>query len=252
MPDKDPPPNTDSSFRTRLDHLLELIVGSSLGAAIIYSLFWGAFQSLAVGHYILNEERFVAASSNFVPNPIPGPNPPPAKAKASASSDDSDNSAGDVGDVIEIWYASAKHRSLLHPCQVDFEFTGKNLTNYKFGSDRRANPGQAKYLPILGLEKSPKLPGPFIYLHFESALGSTHSYQLPFDFKKDQAGNMMDLPPDKETFVAATSASLNPWECISTVFISGGFKITDFSDFNFIKAGPQVTTNTELATPPKN
>ena len=246
MSDKAPPPNTNSSYRTRLDHLLELIVGSSLGAAIIYSLFWGAFQSLAVGHYIMNDERFVAASSNFVPNP----NPP--KAKPSANSDDSDNSAGDVGDVIEIWYASAKHRSLLHPCQVDFEFTGKNLTNYKFGSDRRANPGQAKFLPILGLEKNPKLPGPFIYLHFESALGSTHSYQLPFEFKKDQDGNIMGLPPDKETFVATTAASLNPWECISTVFISGGFKITDFSDFNFIKAAPQVTTNTELAIPPKN
>ena len=220
-------------FRARLDRIIELIVGSSFGAAILYSVFWGAFQSLAIGHFILNEGRFVAASSAIEATPTPPKTPAPT-----SSSDESDTTdATDTGDVIEIWYASAKHGGLLLPCHLDFEFTGMNLTNYKFGSDRRTNPRQAKYLPVLGLEKNPKLPGPYIYLHFESALGSSsRNYQLVFDYKKDQAGNIVGLPTDKETFVATSTADLTPWECLSIVFIGGGFKLTDFSDFNFIKA----------------
>ena len=236
--DQNSPRNAEAGFRARLDRILELLIGSSFGAAIIYSLFWGAFQSLAVGHFIINEGRFVAASSAVGANAIPPKPSPPA------SNDDSETStSSETGDVIEIWFASAKHRSLLHPCLLDFEFTGMNLTNYKFGSDRRSNPRQAKYLPVLGLEMNPKLPGPFIYLHFESALGSSHSYQLAFDFKKDQSGNIVGLPTDKETFVAVSSTGLNPWECISTVFIGGGFKVTDFSDFNFIKLVQKSAAN---------
>lgn len=238
MFDQNSPRNAEAGFRARLDRILELLIGSSFGAAIIYSLFWGAFQSLAVGHFTMNEGRFVAASSAVEANPSP------PKAPAPANADDSEaSSSGETGDVMEIWYASAKHRGLMHPCQLDFEFTGMNLTNYKFGSDRRNNPRQARYVPVLGLEKNSKLPGPYIYLHFDSALGSSRSYQLGFDFKKDQAGNIVGLPADKETFVATSATDLTPWECIAIVFLGGGFKITDFSDFNFIKAQKQSAAN---------
>ena len=47
MLDQNSAKNTNDSFRAKLDRILELLVGSSFGAAIIYSLFWGAFQSLA-------------------------------------------------------------------------------------------------------------------------------------------------------------------------------------------------------------
>ena len=238
MLDQNSAKNTNDSFRAKLDRILELLVGSSFGAAIIYSLFWGAFQSVAVGHFIMNEGRFVAASSAVEAITAPIKVPPPA------SGDDSEaSSSGETGDVMEIWYASAKHHGLLHPCHLDFEFTGMNLTNYKFGSERRSNPRQAKYLPVLGLEKNPKLPGPFIYLHFESAFGTSRGYQLNFDFQKDQVGNIVGLPVDKETFVATSSTELTPWECISIVFIGGGFKITDFSDFNFIKQQKQSASS---------
>ncbi len=228
-------PKTQTSFRDSLGRTLELLVGSSFGAAIIYSLFWGAFQSLAVGHFTLNEGRFVAASSAvnaFAATP---------KVPAASAGEESDASnPSETGDVIEIWYAAAQHRGILHPCIIDFEFTGMNLTNYKFGTDRRTNPRQARYLPVEGLEKNSKLPGPYIYLHFESALGNSHSYQLNFDYKRDESGKMTGLSKDTETFVATASTGLTPWECISVVFIGGGFKITDFSDFNFMKAKQSV------------
>ena len=228
--DQNSPRNAEAGFRARLDRILELLIGSSFGAAIIYSLFWGAFQSLAVGHFIINEGRFVAVAATSITKSA-APKTPVVK-----SDDESDSSSsGETGDAIEIWYASALHRSVWHPCTLDFEFTGMNITNYTFGSERRHNPHQARYLPVLGIAKNPKLPGPFIYLHFESALGSSPTYQLNFDFKKDAAGNTVGLPKDKQTFVATTELVQNPWQCVATVFIGGGIKIVDFSDFAFAK-----------------
>ena len=231
MLDQDPNRITSGGFRARLDRILELVVGSSFGAAIIYTLFWGAFQSLAVGHFVINETRFVAVSAASI---IPFATPKTPKIN---SDDESDTgSSSEVGDAIEIWYASAVHRSMWHPCMLDFEFTGMNVTNYTFGSDRRLNPHQARYLPVLGIVKNPKLPGPYVYLHFDSAWGSLPNYQLNFDFKKDQDGNIVGLSDDKQTFVATSELLLNPWQCVTTVFIGGGFKIVDFSDFAFLKA----------------
>ncbi len=242
MPEKEPPPRVAIDFHERIGAILELLVGSSFGAAIIYSLFWGAFQSLAVGHFVMNEGRFVAASSAINASATPV-SPVSEKVPSPGSGEDNDNStSAESGDVIEIWYGSAIHRSLWQACQLDFEFTGMNLTNFKFGTDRRSNPRQARYLPVLGLEKNPRIPGPYIYLHFESALGSSHNYQLDFDFKKDPSGKIIGLPADKETFVATASTALTPWECISTIFIGGGFKITDFSDFNFVRPQKQSSS----------
>ncbi len=236
MSDQENPENRGRGFRGRIDRIIELIVGSSFGAAIIYSFFWGAFQSLAVGHFVLNEGRFVAVSNGSI---ISAEKVKKTDAKTDEESDSS--SSEDTGDALEIWYASAQHRSLLQPCTLDFEFTGMNITNYTLGTERRHNPHHAEYLPISGIAKNPKLPGPFIYLHFESAFGSSSpNYQLNFDFKKDQAGNTVGLPADKETFVATTEVALNPWQCIATVFIGGGFKIVDFSDFSFIKLPEQI------------
>ena len=245
MFDQDPTRNTNGGFRGRIERVFELLIGSSFGAAVIYSLFWGAYQSLAVGHFISNDGRFVAvaATSN-----TKSANPKPPAVKSDDESDTS--SSGDTGDAIEIWYASAQHRSVLHPCTLDFEFTGMNITNYTFGSERRHNPHQARYLPVLGIAKNPKLPGPFIYLHFESALGSSPNYQLNFDFKKDQAGNTVGLADDKQTFVATTELVQNAWQCVETVFIGGGFKIVDFSDFAFIKAPePNAQANNDQPLP---
>ncbi len=101
----------------------EIIVGSSFGAAILYSLFWGAFQSLAVGHFILNESRFVAAASPSEGSVVTINTSPPNTKKT--ASEDADPPA--IGDAMEIWYGSAVHQSWLHPCVLNFEFTGKNL-----------------------------------------------------------------------------------------------------------------------------
>ena len=216
----------------------EIIVGSSFGAAILYSIFWGAFQSMAVGHIILNESRFVAAASpedgsvGVINTAAPNTN--------KSASEDADPTA--IGDAMEIWYGSAVHDSWRHPCQLNFEFTGKNLTNYQLGSDRRVNPRQARYLPTYGFTKKPNMPGPYIYLHFESTFGTSHSYQLSYHFKRDAAGKVVGELPELETFAATAVAQPSVWECISLVFVGGGFKITDFSDFSFAK-----TANTAAA-----
>ncbi len=216
----------------------EIIVGSSFGAAILYSIFWGAFQSLAVGHFILNESRFVAAASASEGSVgTITPNLPNTKKTAS---EDADLPA--VGDAMEIWYGSAVHQSWLHPCVVNFEFTGKNLTNYQLGSDRRLNPREAKYLPNYGFAKNPKLPGPYIYVHFESAFGTSRSYQLNYQFKRDATGKVMGELPELETFAATAVAQPSVWECITLVFVGGGFKIVDFSDFSFAKTADTAAT----------
>ncbi len=219
----------------RFSRLFELLIGSSLGALVAYSVIWAAFQSLLIGHYTSNEGRFYAAASK------PNGNPskimkPQAAANATAGLDDSESdNVVETGDAMEIWYASATHRSLLHPCHMDFDFTGINLTDYQFGSDRRTNPHHARYLPVLGFEKNPSLPGPFVYVHFESSFGVTRTYQMPFDFKKDADGKTIGLPADRETFEATSSLVLNPWECTTIVFVGGTFKIVDLSDFTFMK-----------------
>ena len=231
MLDQNTPENA-GGFRAKLDRILELIVGSSFGAAILYSIFWGAFQSLAIGHFSLNDGRFVAVSCTSVVSPVI-----PKSLGIKSDEEGDSTAAADTGDAIEIWFASAKHRSLLQMCRLDFEFTGMNITNYTFGSDRRTNPHHAKYLSVLGIEKNPKLPGPYIYLHFESTFGtSSHTYQLNFEYKKNETGSTVGLPADQETFVATSSLGLTPWECIATVFVGGGFKIVDFSDFAFLKS----------------
>ena len=200
-----------------------------------YSVIWAAFQSLLIGHYTSNEGRFYAAASTPDSNP-PKIMKPQVAANAAASADDSESdSVVETGDAMEIWYASAKHLSVLHPCHIDFDFTGINLTNYQFGSDRRTNPHHARYLPVLGFEKNPSLPGPFVYVHFESSFGVTRTYQMPFDFKKDADGKTIGLPADRETFEATSSLVLNPWECTTIVFVGGTFKIVDLSDFTFMK-----------------
>lgn len=219
----------------RFSRLFELLIGSSLGALVAYSVIWAAFQSLLIGHYTNNDGRFYAAA-RIPDGNVPKVMKPQAASDATASADDSgSDSVVETGDAMEIWYASAKHRSLLHPCHMDFDFTGINLTNYQFGSDRRTNPHHARYLPVLGLKKNPSLPGPFVYVHFESSFGVTRTYQMLFDFKKDADGKYIGLPTDRETFEATSSLDLNPWECTTLVFVGGTFKIVDLSDFTFIK-----------------
>ena len=242
--EKLPPKQETVKISARFSRLFELIIGSSLGALVAYSIIWAAFQSLLIGHYTSNDGRFYAAANGQKIIT-------PKVKKPSANADDTDDD-GTTGDVIEIWYASAKHQSILHPCHMDFDFTGMNLTNYQFGSDRRTNPHQAKYLPVLGLARDPTLPGPYIYVHFESSFGVTRTYQMPFDFKKDVDGKYSGLPVDRQTFEATSTLVLNPWECVTIVFVGGTFKIVDLSDFTFLKAAPQVTMYPELATPPKN
>ena len=228
--DQDPHSSTNGGFRARLDRILELLVGSSFGAAILYSVFWGALQSLMIGHFIVNETRFVAVSRLAQSGPVRVKPPTAVKAE-----DEETGSASETGDALEIWFASAKHRGFSHPCQLDFEFSGMNITDYRFGTDRRTNPHQAKYLPVMGFEANNKLPGPFLYMHFDSTFGTSHTYQLPFDYKKDELGKYVGLPADQETFTATSQLSLTPWECLTVVFIGSGIKITDFSDFAFLK-----------------
>lgn len=228
----------DEKISARFSRLFELLIGSTLGALVAYSIIWAAFQSLLIGHYTSNEGRFYAAAT-LPEDSVPIIKKPAAK----ASADDTEaDPVVEVGDAMEIWYASAKHRSLLHPCHMDFVFTGINLTNYQYGSERLTNPHHAKYLPVLGLEKNTTMPGPFVYVHFESSFGSTRTYQMEFDFKRDAEGKYVGLPADRKTFEATSSLILNPWECVTIVFVGGTFKIVDLSDFTFIKANPAPTT----------
>lgn len=228
---KTPDDEGPEKLPARFSRLFELLIGSSLGALVAYSIFWAAFQSLLIGHYTSNDGRFYAAASS--------PDGYATKLKktvAGAKSDDSESDTTiETGDAIEIWYASATHKSILHPCHMDFDFTGINLTNYQFGSERLTNPHHARYLPALGLEKNPAMPGPFIYVHFESSFGVTRTYQMPFDFKRDENGQYVGLPADRQTFEATSQLVLNPWECVTVVFVGGTFKIVDLSDFTFIK-----------------
>ena len=185
---------------------------------------------MMVGHFFVNETRFVAVSR------IADMAPVGVKTPSAVKADDEESSGpSEMGDALEIWFATARHRGFTHPCQLDFEFSGMNITDYRFGSDRRINPHQAKYLPVSGFNSNIKLPGPYLYMHFDSAFGTSHTYQLPFDYKKDATGQYVGLPTDKETFVATSQLDLTPWECVSVVFIGGGIKITDFSDFAFLK-----------------
>ena len=183
MLDQDSHNSANGGFRARLGRILELLVGSSFGAAILYSFFWGAFQSLMVGHFIVNETRFVAVSRMAKIDAVKVM--PPTAVKAD---DEETGSASETGDALEIWFATANHRGFSHPCQLDFEFSGMNITNYQYGSDRRINPHQAKYLSVLGFDANKKLPGPFLYMHFDTTFGTSHTYQLPFDYKKDDLG----------------------------------------------------------------
>ena len=236
-----PEPSKDNEpVGARVSRFFELLVGSSLAAFVAYSILWAAFQSLLIGHFTSNEGRFVALSTAADTSPVLAkPDPAPVKAPkvpgADATNDEDTVTTNERGDAIEIWYASAKHRSILHPCHLDFEYTGMNLTNYKFGSDRRKDPRIAKYLPVSGFVKNPKLPGPFVFAQFQSTFGFSRTYQMPFDFKKDANGNYIGIPDDRQTFEATSALDLNIWECTTIVFVGGTFKVVDFTDFTFIK-----------------